>query len=95
MLAAVAVSLGAGAQGQQPTEQMKREFRQTIQKRDISRHHLETNIPLSATAPASKKATKALPEDRVWFPGEWEEVKAIVVTPYYEYTPLESQGGGY
>ena len=95
LLAAVAVSLGAGAQGQQPTEQMKREFRQTIQKRDISRHHLETNIPLSATAPASKKATKALPEDRVWFPGEWEEVKAIVVTPYYEYTPLESQGGGY
>ena len=95
MLAAVAVTLGAGAQGQQPTEQMKREFRETIQKRDISRRHLETNIPLSAAAPASKKASKALPEDRVWFPGEWEEVKAIVVTPYYEYTPLESQGGGY
>ena len=26
--------------------------------------------------------------DRVWFPGEWEEVKAIVVSPlYYYYTP--------
>ncbi len=95
MLAAAAVTLGAAAQSQQPTEQMMREFRETIQKRDISRHHLETNIPLSAAAPASKKASKALPEDRVWFPGEWEEVKAIVVTPYYEYTPLESQGGGY
>lgn len=95
MLAAAAVTLGAAAQGQQPTEQMMREFRQTIQKRDISRHHLETNIPLSAAAPASKKASKALPEDRVWFPGEWEEVKAIVVTPYYDYSPLESQGAGY
>ncbi len=95
MLAAAAVTLGAAAQSQQPTEQMMREFRQTIQKRDISRHHLETNIPLSAAAPASKKASKALPEDRVWFPGEWEEVKAIVVTPYYDYSPLESQGAGY
>ncbi len=95
MLATAAVTLGAAAQSQQPTEQMMREFRQTIQKRDISRHHLETNIPLSAAAPASKKASKALPEDRVWFPGEWEEVKAIVVTPYYDYSPLESQGAGY
>ncbi len=95
MLAAAAVTLGAAAQSQQPTEQMMREFRQTIQKRDISRHHLETTIPLSAAAPASKKASKALPEDRVWFPGEWEEVKAIVVTPYYDYSPLESQGAGY
>ena len=95
MLAAAAVTLGAAAQSQQPTEQMMREFRQTIQKRDISRHHLETNIPLSAAAPASKKASKALPEDRVWFPGEWEEVKAIVVTPYYDYSPLENQGAGY
>ena len=95
MLAAAAVTLGAAAQSQQSTEQMMREFRQTIQKRDISRHHLETNIPLSAAAPASKKASKALPEDRVWFPGEWEEVKAIVVTPYYDYSPLESQGAGY
>ena len=23
--------------------------------------------------------------DRVWFPGEWEEVKAIIVTPFYDY----------
>ena len=94
-LAAAAVTLGATAQSQQPTEQMMREFRQTIQKRDISKRHLETNIPLSTTAPATKSASKALPEDRVWFPGEWEEVKAIVVTPYYSYSPLESQGTGY
>ncbi len=94
-LAAAAITLGATAQSQQPTEQMMREFRQTIQKRDISKRHLETNIPLSTTAPATKSASKALPEDRVWFPGEWEEVKAIVVTPYYSYSPLESQGSGY
>ena len=94
-LAVAAVTLGAAAQSQQPTEQMKREFRQTVQKRDLSKQHLESNIPLSEATPGTKKATKALPEDRVWFPGEWEEVKAIVVTPYYDYAPLESQGSGY
>ncbi len=95
LLAAASITLGATAQSQQPTEQMKREFRQTIQKRDISKRHLESNIPLSTTAPSTKSATKALPEDRVWFPGEWEEVKAITVTPYYSYEPASNQGPGY
>ena len=94
MLAAVAIAFGASAQSNQPTEQMMREWRQTVQKRDISQRHLESDVPLS-TVPAPKKAVqKSLPEDRVWFPGEWEEVRAIVVTPYYNYAPLESQGGG-
>lgn len=94
-LAAAAITFGAVAQSQQPTEQMMREFRQTVQKRDISKKHLETNIPLSTQAPVAAKGAKSLPEDRVWFPGEWEEVKAIVVTPYYSYSPATSQGSGY
>ncbi|MBO7101315.1 MAG: agmatine deiminase family protein [Bacteroidales bacterium] len=94
-LAATAITLGVAAQSQQPTEQMLREFRQTVQKRDISKKHLETNIPLSTKAPVAAKGAKSLPEDRVWFPGEWEEVKAIVVTAYYNYSPATSQGTGY
>ena len=89
------LTFGAMAQSQEPTEQMMREFRQTVQKRDISKHHLESNIPLSTQAPKGEKGNvKSLPTDRVWFPGEWEEVKAIVVTPTYNYTPAENQGSG-
>ena len=56
-------------------------------KRDISKRHLPTcNIPSGEALP-QKANVKALPDDRVWFPGEWEEVKAIVVTPYYTYCP--------
>ena len=95
LLASAIVVFGAAAQSQQPTEQMMREFRQSIQKRDIAKKHLESNIPLSTTTTASKGSVKFLPEDRVWFPGEWEEVKAIVVTPYYSYSPATSQGSGY
>lgn len=96
LLAAAAITFGAAAQSMEPTEQMKKEFRQTIQKRDISKRHIESNIPLSTKAPVSVKgAMKDLPQDRVWFPGEWEEVRAIVVTPYYSYAPAESQGSGY
>ena len=35
----------------------------------------------SRKAPAQSRAFT----DRVWFPGEWEEVKAIMVTPFYDY----------
>ena len=90
------LTFGAMAQSQEPTEQMMREFRQTVQKRDISKHHLESNIPLSTQATkATKGSMKSLPTDRVWFPGEWEEVKAIAVAPYYNYLPAESQRTGY
>ena len=93
---AIIASTTAIAQNNRPTDDMMRLYRQTIQKRDISNRASESNIPLSAVAtPAPKDLTKDLPEDRVWFPGEWEEVKAIVVTPYYDYSPLYSQGTGY
>ncbi|MBR1550620.1 MAG: agmatine deiminase family protein [Bacteroidales bacterium] len=87
MLASVLTAFGAMAQSQQMSdEELLRNFRQTVQKRDIAKRHLESNIPLSSMAPATKgNNAKSLPEDRVWFPGEWEEVQAICVTPYYIY----------
>lgn len=89
------LTFGAMAQSQEPTEQMMREFLQTVQKRDASQFHLNGNIPLSTQAPKAKKElAKSLPTDRVWFPGEWEEVKAIVVAPRYNYYPAENQGVG-
>ena len=87
LLASAFVAFGAMAQSHQMSdEELQRSFRQTVHKRDFSKHHLESNIPLRSMASSTKGNTvKSLPEDRVWFPGEWEEVKAICVTPYYNY----------
>ena len=79
---------------QQPTDQMMKEWRQMKQSRTVGTDYKNSNIPLGEAAPVAKNA-KALPDDRVWFPGEWEEVKAIVVTPYYTYTPDSNLGSGY
>ena len=74
---------------QEPTN-LQKSWREFIHKRDISKRYLESNIPLSTTMnsqpamTAKHQYSSALPADR-WFPGEWEEVQAIVVTPYYEY----------
>ncbi len=86
LLAACALAFGAAAQ-QNNDEEGLRYWRQTHQMRDASRLHLNSNIPL---APASKDAaaakhTTGMPNDEFWFPGEWEEVQAVVVTPYYNY----------
>ena len=96
VLAMCALALGAMAQSQQPDEEMMRQIRLEQHKRDISKKHLQSAIPLgSGQAVTTKQAQKSLPGDRVWFPGEWEEVKAIVVTPYYSYTPVNNYGSGY
>ena len=79
---------------QQPTDKMMQEWRQLKQSRTIKTDYKNSNIPLGEALPASK-GVKALPEDRVWFPGEWEEVQAIVVTPYYSYDPDTNLGSGY
>ena len=40
----------------------------------------------ATTSQAQRKAAKQTTfNERVWFPGEWEEVKAIVLTVYYEH----------
>lgn len=89
----IVLALGATAQNATTHEEMMREWRQMKQKRDISSQIQSSSIPLGEAAVTPKNA-KALPDDRVWFPGEWEEVKAIVVTPYYSYMPDTNLGAG-
>lgn len=87
LLAWVLACAGAMGQSEQTSaEELQRSYRETVHKRDFSKHHRESRFPLKSKAIATKgSAEKSLPEDRVWFPGEWEEVKAICVTPFYSY----------
>ena len=87
------LTLAATAQNATTHDEMMRQWRQFKQQRDISGQAQYSNIPLGEAAPTPKDS-KALPDDRVWFPGEWEEVKAIVVTPYYSYYPDTNLGTG-
>ncbi len=82
------------AQNTVSKEEMLKEWRQMKHMRDYSKEYTKSNIPQQNTITQSK-GVQALPEDRVWFPGEWEEVKAIVVTPSYSYEPDTNLGSGY
>ena len=75
------------AQENSDHQQMRQQMLQTMHKRDAAQLHLKNNKPLAApkaAANAPKSAGLQLPEGS-WFPGEWEEVKAIVVTCYYDH----------
>ena len=93
-LTALIMAFGAMAQHVNHDSPMLKEWRQTKQMRDISQQAAKSNIPLGEALAPKTTNTKALPDDRVWFPGEWEEVKAIVVTPYYSYEPDTNLGPG-
>lgn len=97
MMVAMAALMGtAMAQTKAQIEQMQRERLEMFHKRDAAQH-FNKNIPLGPATAASKDGAKAglnLPADR-WFPGEWEEVKAIVVTCYYNYYPEGHVGDQY
>ena len=93
-LLTIVLALGATAQNATTHEEMMRQWRQMKHQRDISQQAQFSNIPIGEATTTPKNA-KALPDDRVWFPGEWEEVKAIVVTPYYSYDPDTNLGSGY
>jgi agmatine/peptidylarginine deiminase len=92
-LLTVVLAVAATAQNATTHEEMMKEWRQMKHKRDISQQYKLSNIPLGEAVETPKSA-KALPEDRIWFPGEWEEVQAIVVTPYYSYLPDTNLGAG-
>ncbi len=94
MLAAVVMTTAVVAQNATTEEDMMRQWRQMKHQRDISGQAKLSNIPLGETL-VEPKGQQSLPEDRVWFPGEWEEVKAITVTPYYTYKPDTNLGAGY
>lgn len=96
LMAAVAMTLVATAQSlQRPSQEMMREFRNTVQKRDISKKHLESNIKQAPATKGGTKSTTGMPNTSYWFPGEWEEVQAVVVTPYYIYSSSNPQYQGY
>ncbi|MBP5548531.1 MAG: agmatine deiminase family protein [Bacteroidales bacterium] len=94
LIAICALTLAVNAQSMTPTEEMMRQFRTTMQKRDFSQHRY-ANIPLSDQVTPQTKSTKSMPDGRVWFPGEWEEVQAIAVTVNYDHIPATAQGSGY
>lgn len=94
-LMTIAMAITTMAQQADNDSQMMRQWRQLKQQRNYSLTATKSNIPLGDAAAPKSADVKSLPEDRVWFPGEWEEVQAIVVSPYYSYTPDTNLGGGY
>lgn len=86
----------AVAQNASSREEIMNEWHQMKHKRDYSKEYYNSNIKLGQTiAPIKGSETKALPEDRIWYPGEWEEVQAVVVTVSYAYFPDSNLGAGY
>lgn len=85
-LAALALALAFAAQAQTNDElfQARLQFHQ----RNVSQKHLDSPHPLSTLAPNAPKDAQGVPmPEGSWFPGEWEEVQAIVTTVYYNYYP--------
>lgn len=82
----MAVLLGTAAVAQSEADLFRSKLNK-FHKRDASQLYLQRAFPMSK-APQMDVAKDGqglqLPPDN-WFPGEWEEVKAVVVTCYYEY----------
>ena len=82
----MAVLLGTAAVAQSEADLFRSKLNK-FHKRDASQLYLQHAFPMSKT-PQMNEAKDGqglqLPADN-WFPGEWEEVKAVVVTCYYEY----------
>ncbi|MBQ0159107.1 MAG: agmatine deiminase family protein [Bacteroidales bacterium] len=93
-LAALVMTFCAMAQNIDNDSQMMKQWRQMKHKRDITGLAAKSSIPLSTTPAVAPKSSQSLPDDRVWFPGEWEEVQAVVVTPFYSYVPDTNLGNG-
>lgn len=71
----------------QPTEKrassLSRLFHKHVYKGEYERPALKVENPSPRSG--ARNALGAPLNDRIWFPGEWEEVKAIVVCPRYNY----------
>lgn len=92
-----ALSLTANAQD---TKQQTFNLHKLMHKRAIPKNIPKPNFPI-ATAEDMRRAHDASGAplnfpDRVWFPGEWEEVKAIVVAiPYVHFVPNKKEDTRY
>lgn len=84
----------ASAQNPDVDESRAAEWRHSLHHRNQYQPIEKRHIPVAAT-PTEYKGMTALPTDRVWFPGEWEEVKAVVVAPYYLYRPTDQPQNDY
>ena len=74
---------------------LKREIFKTFHKRFYSGEYPLRQIPTASltTNQVERRTTRqASFNERVWFPGEWEEVKAIVLTTYYEHAVPGHEG---
>lgn len=87
ILGLCALTFGAVAQQREVDEATLRLWRQSHQMRDASQLHLNGQFKQVPALKGEAKRTTGMPNDSWWFPGEWEEVQAIVVTPYYYYRP--------
>ena len=88
LLATMAIACCAMAQSPVPSDkELQRSFREKVHNRNMSQHYPEfcRDAACSVSTPHAASPCKSLPDDRVWFPGEWEEVKAVCLTPYYNY----------
>lgn len=73
------------------------ELRATTLTRQLNKHTYNGEYEKSERRVASQpkllsRAKDGEPfifSDRVWFPGEWEEVQGIVVSPLYNYRPID------
>ena len=92
-----ALSVTANAQD---TKQQTFNLHKLMHKRAIPKNFPKPDFPI-ATAEDMRRAHDASGAplnfpDRVWFPGEWEEVKAIVVAiPYLYYMPDKKEDTRY
>ena len=92
-----ALSLTANAQD---TKQQTFNLHKLMHKRAIPKNIPKPSFPI-ATAEDMRRAHDASGAplnftDRVWFPGEWEEVKAIVVAiPYVHFVPNKKEDTRY
>ena len=91
LLAAIAAT--AAAQVPATDEHAQTQWLRTMHHRNPIPRPERDELPLLPPT-ADSKASLALPGDRVWFPGEWEEVKAVMVAPLYNYLPVTDPGVG-
>lgn len=93
---ALAMVTFAGAINAQTTDEATlRKARLEFHKRDASKQYMKSNrqqTPMQA-AKGNAKGVQ-MPQD-FWSPGEWEEVKAIVTTVYYNNYPVGHEGDMY
>lgn len=98
MFLVCAFGLATAAQAQSTNDQLlekKYKIFKTFHKHAYAGEYPMRRIPTApAKAGQTARSTKKLTsfDERVWFPGEWEEVKAVVLTPYYQHAVPGHEG---